>query len=111
MIFFFVISIKQECLSQQQKGATKLGKRSFNKIGKRNAEIRPQYNEQQDMVLSARALLLPSPHPPPLPHPHLQSTGSNPQHNACGLNSLFFFSLFPLGVLVVCGVSLGETCM
>ena len=110
--YFFVISTKHECLSQQQKWATKLGKKSFNKIGIRNAVIRPPYNEQQDVVLSALTLLLPSRILFLLTTLISKTRARIPNAKlSCRLNPLFLFPLIPLVMLVVCGVSLGKTCV
>ena len=78
----------------------------------RNAVIRPPYNEQQDVVLSALTLLLPS-------RILFLSTTLISKTRAripnaklsCGLNPLFLFPLIPLVMLVVCRGSLGKTCV
>ena len=70
--FSFVISIKHECLSPEQKWATKLGKKI----------LIYWYNERS---------------PPPLPHPHLHGTGSDPQLEAfLWAESLIYFPLVSL---------------
>ena len=111
-MIFVISSIKHECLSQQQKWATKLGKKKFQQDRNTEYRYKTPYNEQQDVVLSALAILLPS-------RILFLSTTLISKTRAripnaklsCGLNPLFLFPLIPLVMLVVCGVSLGKTCV